>query len=227
MNFDDDIIIEDKYGSDRNINELLDIDDVNLEKQIQKDSFNFLLKNDIQNNKKIIEDEPVVNKDVKLYEDFKLEKISNNVDSKKYNQNINSEKNIKFIKLNIKSSIFASIFITLFSVIIILLNGDIRKTIWGAFRFPFEVIVFLVLSFYIVKFKKQVPKIAGVNCAVAGFFSGIFISIFKVFYHMEMWTVFNVATESMLLISVGLISGLIFGALLYSTEDSLKNKNYE
>lgn len=221
MNFDDDIIIEDKYGTDRNINELLDIDDVDLEKQLQKDSFNFLLKNETQNDKKIIDDESFVDKNIKLYKDFKLEK---NISDEKQYQKPKNLKNIKALKLNIKSSIFASIFITFFSVIIILLNGDIRTTIWGAFRFPFEVIVFLVLSVYIVRLRKQVPKIAGINCAVAGFFSGIFISGFKIFYHMEMWTFFNIATESAFLTFVGLIFGLIFGALLYSVEDSLKNK---
>lgn len=204
MNIDEEILIEDKYGRGRNINDLLRISsDENYEKIQNSD---FLEK--YQNDSKSLS---FANTETPLKKEKKIHSIEDKV---------SNQKKISYIF----GIVLSVLLITLFNVIIILIKGDIRNTVLGAFRIPVEVLIFLILSLYIVRGKKQIPKISGIICSISGFFSGVFISFFKVFYFRELWTIFNTITESLFLLLLGLVLGLVFGGLFYSVNTSLKQK---
>ncbi|MDD4290331.1 MAG: hypothetical protein PHH83_03610, partial [Patescibacteria group bacterium] len=191
----------------RNIDDLLHIaDDTNYTKH-QKSNIV-----PVENNDK----KSTLFKDVKILNDTKIYNVT---DQTKKDQTVKQKKiNYTF------SIVLSSLFITLFSVVIILIKGDIRNTILGVFRIPFEILIFLILSLYIIRRKRQIPKISGIVCAKTGFCSGIFISFFKFFYFRSLWTIFNIITESLFLLLLGLIFGLVFGGLFYSVNSSIKQK---
>ncbi len=230
MNFDEDIIIEDQYGTDRNINDLLDIDDVNLEHENQKDFSNFLLKDKTREVNSGIDTRSIEDKNVRQYKDFKLpreakdELLEGVIDDSSAGLILKQDKNFVF-KWYLKSSIISVIFIVLFNVLTILITKDSETSFLSRVRAPYEVIIFLILSIYIIKFKKQTPKISAVSCALVGFLSGVLVSFFRLFYHMKLWTMFNIASESVFLLLEGLVLGFIFGAIFYGVDESLKNKN--
>lgn len=202
MNLDDEIFIEDRYGKNRNINDLLDIDDLEVKENNQTQ--NFLINQEKASDPITFDDLKIPTTEEKVY----IVESTNKFRGFRY---------IVSIVLSVAS-------ISLFSIIIILLKGDIRNTIWGALRIPLEVIVFMILSLYIIRSKKQIPKVSGMVCALVGLFAGIFISIFKIFYHKELWTIFNTISESIFLLLMGFILGLVFGGLFYSADISLKYK---
>ena len=202
MNIDEEILIEDKYGRGRNIDDLLRIaDDANYTEPQKSDTIS-IEKND---------EKSVLFDDMKI---LKEKKIDNTKDQTIKQRKINHTFGI----------VLSSLFITLFSTVIILIKGDIRNTFLGVFRIPFEILIFLILSLHVVRRKKQIPKISGIICATTGFFSGLSISLFKMFYFKELWTIFNTITESLFLLLLGLIFGLVFGGLFYSVNLSLEQK---
>ncbi len=82
-------------------------------------------------------------------------------------------------------------------------------------RVPFEICVFIVLSYIVIQKKHQIPKISGIAGAICGFMSGIVVSTIELFVYREMWAIFNLAMTTLFLVLIGLITGLIFGAIFY------------
>lgn len=94
-------------------------------------------------------------------------------------------------------------------------------------RLPIEISIFIILSYIIVQKRKQIPKIAGITCAMAGFISGAIISSIELFVYRDMWTIFNLASTTIFLALMGIITGLIFGAVFYQDDMILSiNKKY-
>ncbi len=88
-------------------------------------------------------------------------------------------------------------------------------------RLPFEICVFIVLSYIVVQKKHQIPKISGIAGIICGFMSGIVISTIELFVYREMWAIFNLATTTLFFVLIGLIVGLIFGAIFYQDKKIL------
>ena len=221
MVHEDDIIIEDKYGSGRNINDLIDIDHPNfknveiLEKSNISNEINKEEKeNSIQDNFFKSEDKIIVNDILDSSGELKIE-------AKKEIFPI-SKKQFSF-KWYLKNSTLGIFFIVVFNILVILLKNNSNMGFISSMRIPLEILVFFGISFFIIKIKKQFPKISGLTCAYTGLFSGIFISLFEMFYNLKLWTIFNLVTEAIFLSLEGFFAGLIFGALLYSVDESLKN----
>lgn len=94
-------------------------------------------------------------------------------------------------------------------------------------RLPIEISIFIILSYIIVQKRKQIPKISGITCGVAGFISGAIISSIELFVYRDMWTIFNLASTTIFLALMGIITGLIFGAVFYQDDMILSiNKKY-
>jgi len=82
-------------------------------------------------------------------------------------------------------------------------------------KWPFEILVFLITTYVVVKRKKQLPRIAGITCALIGFSAGVIIAVIKLFWYREMWNIFYLSAESIFLGVTGLLVGLLSAALFY------------
>jgi hypothetical protein len=82
-------------------------------------------------------------------------------------------------------------------------------------KWPFEILVFLITTYVIVKREKQLPRIAGITCVVIGFSAGVIIAVVKLFWYREMWNIFYLSAESIFLGVTGLVVGLLASALFY------------
>ena len=130
------------------------------------------------------------------------------------------------LKWYIKTSRWPIIFIVLFNLSILFIGyfasisfkfTDLAaKLSWlSNFRWPFEIIVFLLVSYLIVKKRQQLPRIAGFTCAFIGFSSGVIIAVVKLFWYREMWNIFYLSLEGIFLALTGFIIGLLSSAIFY------------
>lgn len=82
-------------------------------------------------------------------------------------------------------------------------------------KWPFEILVFLIVTYIVIKREKQLPRIAGITCLLIGFSAGVIIAVVKLFWYREMWNIFYLSAESIFLAATGLVVGLLSSALFY------------
>ena len=82
-------------------------------------------------------------------------------------------------------------------------------------KWPFEILIFLIITYVIIKKKKQLPRIAGIAGIIIGFSAGVIISVIKLFWYREMWNIFYLSSESIFLALTVLVVALASSALFY------------
>lgn len=123
----------------------------------------------------------------------------------------------------VKVSAWAVFFICLFNFLLLLTDYYITKgnimaskfSFLYLWKFPFEIFVFLLLGIYVSRKKNQLPRIAGLACAFAGFEAGVIIAIMKLFVYRDMWNMFNLSLEGIFLAVNGAVVGLITSAIFF------------
>ncbi len=86
-------------------------------------------------------------------------------------------------------------------------------------KWVWEIIIFLILAYIIVKKRRQLPRIAGFAGAFIGFMSGVLIAVIKLFWYREMWNIFHLSLEGIFMGLTGLLVGLLAGSIFYDEED--------
>jgi hypothetical protein len=86
---------------------------------------------------------------------------------------------------------------------------------FDSMKWPFEILVFLFTTYFIIKKKKQLPRIAGIAGVIIGFSAGVIIAVIKLFWYREMWNIFYLSSESIFLGLTGLVVTLLASALFY------------
>ncbi len=86
---------------------------------------------------------------------------------------------------------------------------------FDSMKWPFEILVFLFVTYIIIKREKQLPRIAGITCIIIGFSAGVIIAVIKLFWYREMWNIFYLSAESIFLGLTGLVIGLLASAVFY------------
>ena len=89
---------------------------------------------------------------------------------------------------------------------------------FDSMKWPFEILIFLLTTYVIVKKRKQLPRIAGIAGIIIGFSAGVIISVIKLFWYREMWNIFYLSSESIFLGLIGLVVALLSSALFYEEE---------
>lgn len=87
-------------------------------------------------------------------------------------------------------------------------------------KWPWEIIIFLIFAYIIVKKRKQLPRIAGFAGAFVGFMSGVIMAVIKLFWYREMWNIFHLSLEGIFIGLTGLLVGLLAGSMFYDEEDN-------
>jgi hypothetical protein len=173
--------------------------------------------------------------DFEMKENIKKEKDKSNSLEEKYI--FSEERNLKPVKkkkqvsnetLNwyMKISGVPIFLITLYSVLILVreylatissnLTLFAQSIYWfDSLKWPFEILVFLITTYVVVKREKQLPRIAGITCVIIGFSAGVIIAVIKLFWYREMWNIFYLSAESIFLGVTGLVVGLLSSALFY------------
>ena len=86
---------------------------------------------------------------------------------------------------------------------------------FDSMKWPFEILVFLFVTYIIIRREKQLPRIAGITCVIIGFSAGVIIAVIKLFWYREMWNIFYLSAESIFLGLTGLVVGLLASAVFY------------
>ncbi len=216
-NLDDSISVDSKY----NISKSFSIDDVLYEEKIKSSAFNNL--NNNNKKKEYISfgiDKDELQKRLSSHDSSRPE--YRNAFASKEDEKI--EDNRQDISWYMKMVKWPAMFIVLINFLIIIKEST---NYLGSFvfldyiRLPFEICVFIVLSYVVVQKKHQIPKISGIAGAICGFMSGIVISTIELFVYREMWAIFNLAMTTSLLVLIGLMTGLVFGAIFYQDKKVL------
>ncbi|MCD4705056.1 hypothetical protein K8R66_03190 [bacterium] len=114
----------------------------------------------------------------------------------------------------VKISRWPVLFLVLFNIIIITTNNYLLSLL----KMPIEILVFIILSYFVINKKHKSPKITGISVAFVGFEAGILIAIFKFFWHRELWNVFNFSVEAIFLTLIALVTGVIAGKIFYNED---------
>jgi len=126
----------------------------------------------------------------------------------------------------VKISRWPVFFITLYGVLILFreylvsISSNItylaQQIYWlDNFQWLFEILIFILTAYWIVKKKKQLPRIAGIAGVMIGFSTGVIMAVIKLFWYREMWNIFYLSAESLFLAFIGLGTCLLAGALFY------------
>jgi len=181
-------------------------------------------------------------KGISNIKDFEVNKSlkskDNKVDSLEENYIFPKEKKVKSTKKNkrvsnetlnwyMKMSGAPIFLITLYSVLVLVreylitissnLTNFAQNIYWfDNLKWPFEILIFLIITYVVIKRKKQLPRIAGITCAIIGFSAGVIIAVIKLFWYREMWNIFYLSAEGLFLGITGLVIGLLSSALFYN-----------
>lgn len=204
---DDEMSIEGKYGSYKDT----------YSSDILKDS-------EIKNNSQGI-GKSELHKKINIFKSDKDQKYRNIFVSKEKSESILQETKQKKIKktqiLNEYKEIskLPVLFIVLF-VLLILTRDHFSLNIFdiGLLQWPFEILVFILTSYYIVKHKNQTPKNSAILCALIGFEAGVLIALIKLFYYREFWNIFYLSLEAIFLSITGIIIGFIFSIIFFENK---------
>ena len=224
---DSDFQVKNKYDSEGRIN--FSNDDSFLEKENNLDDVGGIDRKELR---KRIEDFKLKDEEI---DSFTQDEESSDTES------IDDEKKVKKIKTKdkeyysvkngtlgwyTKMSRWPIIIIVLFNILIVFRGYFANSTfaiadftariLWIDFlKWPIEILVFLFVSYFIVRKENQLPKIAGISCAIIGLASGVLIALFKLFWYREMWNIFYLSNESIFLAFIGFIIGLLSASLFY------------
>jgi hypothetical protein len=213
------------------------IDHEELKKRIE----DFALDNNPSTSLESSEEEEIITEDeegVPSIKDFETNKVSENKNiSGEENLVYPEEKKLKYVKkkkqvsnetLNwyMRISGVPIFLITLYSLLVLgrgylvtissNLTSFAQSMYWfDNLKWPFEILVFLVVTYIIIKREEQLPRIAGITCVVIGFSAGVIIAVVKLFWYREMWNIFYLSAESIFLGITGLVVGLLSAALFY------------
>lgn len=131
---------------------------------------------------------------------------------------ISSSTNIS--KLNFrdlsKMSVWPSLVIVFYGTMILIKKSFAPSDInwFELLQFPFEILVFVALSYFSF-LKKLSVRDNSILCLLVGFESGIFIAIVKLFFYKEMWNIFYFSVESIFLGLIGCVIGFVCEKVLF------------
>jgi hypothetical protein len=130
--------------------------------------------------------------------------------------------NVNKLSFYSKISRWPSIFIILFSVLIVLQKYFISDISGfrdlNLYKWPFEIIIFIITSYYIIKKKNQLPRLAGGACTFIGFQSGVLIALIKLIWYGQMWNIFYLSLEALFLALTGFVIGLVSSAIFFENK---------